>query len=95
MKLCQQARRYWRYYNPDYKLVKYSERCVDCGKKFNELEVDHQIPLGEQPREVSKFGAWLIKLFAPRKKLRGRCKCCHAKKTKKERQEKAKAKKKK
>ncbi len=87
MKLCQQARRYWRYYSIAYKKVKYQGSCDECSVEIDECEVDHRTPIGTQPRDIKDFGKWLVKLFCPASKLQGLCKTCHSAKTKRERKE--------
>lgn len=60
------ARKYWRYYSPQYKETKKASICNECGKWVPEVEVDHTEPIGSRPRDAVNFidlPRWLNRLF--------------------------------
>jgi len=62
--------------------------CQTCGRETEKICIDHMIPIGKQPIDLSEFGAWLPRLFCGTENLEGICSDCHRDKSKRERRKK-------
>lgn len=82
----------WRYYSPERKACLKAGECVKCKKKTKELYADHIFPVVDVKKGFEGWDTYFRRMFYG--KLQALCKVCHDSKTREERRERWKCKRK-